>query len=333
MVSVDRSTAFAGTVALAEGRGGREMPGTASPGWFSGTSLPGVVSPASGFASVLPALPSKKAFSSHGVSSSKPCQNAFSRSRLAHSALRAASSGDSAATGGVSGATGCSWAVFTQERSRKSRSTPSRMPRSRAPKRPALLRRMMAFPAVAPAIPAAVPAAVPVAPAVLVPAEGPAARPAPGTALRAAVPGNRCGGSSRCSRCRSSHTGGRFPVFRLAPEYRGRGFVRALREQAPVDEHGMAVDDEDIVRRRDEQRLAEQDAAGRVVEMGGDGFPRPAQGSPRLFGFSRVEAGEGGADAFQRRIPGNGGVAAGVACPVTGSAHRVPNRPRPIFFR
>ena len=188
MVSVDRSTAFAGTVALAEGRGGREMPGTASPGRFSGTSLPGVVSPASGFASVLPALPSKKAFSSHGVSSSKPCQNAFSRSRLAHSALRAASSGDSAATGGVSGATGCSWAVFTQERSRKSRSTPSRMPRSRAPKRPALLRRMMTFPAVAPAIPAAVPTAVPVAPAVLVPAEGPAARPAPGTALRAAVP-------------------------------------------------------------------------------------------------------------------------------------------------
>ena len=55
----------------------------------------------------------------------------------------------------------------------------------------------------------------------------------------------------------------------------------------------MAVDDEDIVRRRDEQRLAEQDAAGRVVEMGGDGFPRPAQGSPRLFCFSRVEAGEG----------------------------------------
>ena len=113
-----------------------------------------------------------------------------------------------------------------------------------------------------------------------------------GNGIACRRPGNRCGGSSRCSRCRSSHTGGRFPVFRLAPEYRGRGFVRALREQAPVDEHGMAVDDEDIVRRRDEQRLAEQDAAGRVVEMGGDGFPRPAQGSPRLFGLSRVEAGD-----------------------------------------
>ena len=150
MVSVDRSMAFAGTVALAEGRGGREMPGTASPGRFSGTSLPGVVSLAPGFASVFPALPSKKAFSSHGASSSKPCQNAFSRSRLAHSALRAASSGDSAGTEDVSGMTRGSGVVFTQDRSRKSRNTPSRMPRSRAPKRPALLRRTMTFPAVAP---------------------------------------------------------------------------------------------------------------------------------------------------------------------------------------
>lgn len=62
MVSVESITAFAGTVALAEGRGGREMPGTVSPGWFSGTSLPGVVSPASGFASVLAGIAVKEGF-------------------------------------------------------------------------------------------------------------------------------------------------------------------------------------------------------------------------------------------------------------------------------
>jgi len=111
---------------------------------------------------------------------------------------------------------------------------------------------------------------------------------------------NRCGGTPRS---RSRHAGGRFPVFRPAPEDWGRGFIHALREQPPVDEHGMAVDDENIVRRRDEQRLAEQDAAGRAVEMGGNGFPRPAQGRPRLFRFSRIKAGKRGADAFQRRIP------------------------------
>ena len=154
-----------------------------------------------------------------------------------------------------------------------------------------------------------------------------------GNGIACRRPGNRCGGSSRCSRCRSGHTGGRFPVFRLAPEYRGSGFVRALREQAPVDEHGMAVDDEDIVRRRDEQRLAEQDAAGRVVEMGGDGFPRPAQGSPRLFGFSRVEAGEGGADAFQRRIPGNGGVARRCGLPGNGFGPQGAEPPKADFFQ
>ncbi|MFQ8736682.1 MAG: hypothetical protein ACLSAH_12305 [Bilophila wadsworthia] len=145
-------------------------------------------------------------------------------------------------------------------------------------------------------------------------------------------PGNTCGGSSRCSRCRSSHTGGRFPVFRLAPEYRGRGFVRALREQAPVDEHGMAVDDEDIVRRRDEQRLAEQDAAGRVVEMGGDGFPRPAQGSPRQPA-SPASRREGGADAFQRRIPGNGGVARRCGLPGNGFGPQGAEPPKADFFQ
>ena len=95
----------------------------------------------------------------------------------------------------------------------------------------------------------------------------------------------------------------------------------------------MAVDDEDIVRRRDEQRLAEQDAAGRVVEMGGDGFPRPAQGSPRLFGLSRVEAGEGGADAFQRRIPGNGGVARWCGLPGNGLGPQGTEPPKADFFQ
>ena len=157
------------------------------------------------------------------------------------------------------------------------------------------------------------------------------ARTGNGTVCRR--PGNRCGGNSRCSRCRSGHTGGRFPVFRIAPEYRGRGFVRALREQAPVDEHGMAVDDKDIVRRRDEQRLAEQDAAGRVVEMGGDGFPRPAQGNPRLFGLSRVEAGEGCADAFQRRIPRNGGVARRCGLSGNGLGPQGTEPPKADFFQ
>ena len=41
----------------------------------------------------------------------------------------------------------------------------------------------------------------------------------------------------------------------------------------------MAVDDEDIVRRRDEQRLAEQTRRA-FVEMGGDGFPAPGAGQP-----------------------------------------------------
>ena len=83
----------------------------------------------------------------------------------------------------------------------------------------------------------------------------------------------------------------------------------------------------------EEQRLAEQDAAGRVVEMGGDGFPRPAQGSPRLFGFSRVEAGEGGADAFQRRIPGNGGVARRCGLPGNGFGPQGAEPPKADFFQ
>ena len=65
----------------------------------------------------------------------------------------------------------------------------------------------------------------------------------------------------------------------------------------------MPVDDEDVVRRRDEQRLAEQRAAGRVVQMRLDGLAGAAQFRPRLFRFPGVQPGKRGADAFQRRVP------------------------------
>ena len=70
----------------------------------------------------------------------------------------------------------------------------------------------------------------------------------------------------------------------------------------------MPVDDENVVRRGDEQRLAEQCAAGRVVQMRLDGFPGAAQFRPRLFRFPGVQTGKRGTDAFQRRVPRYGGV-------------------------
>ena len=180
-----------------------------------------------------------------------------------------------------------------------------------------LLRRMMAFPAVAPAIPAAVPAAVPVAPAVLVPAEGPAARPAPGTALRAAVPATAAAEAPVAAVAAPVTPEGVSP-FSGSPQSIG-----AVASSVPCGSRpqltstGWPLTTKTLSAEGMNSALRSRTPPG-VSSRWGVTASRARRRAARACSASPASRRRGGADAFQRRIPGNGGVARRCGLPGNG---------------